>query len=123
MALQGSALALGDSRACLLDEFGKVNNEDRYEIRVDVEFKSPQYQIIVSYCSDFSRVIILEGMERRSICSKPTLQADRCSVISAANPVEGNFNCLHANDTDILYLQTIRTHQTQTNANTFLSFK
>jgi DNA replicative helicase MCM subunit Mcm2 (Cdc46/Mcm family) len=115
MALQGSALALGDSRACLLDEFGKVNNEDRYEIRFDVEFNSPQYQIIISSCLDFSRVIILEGMERRSIscffCSKPTLQADRCSVISAVNPVEGNFSFFHASDTDILCPQTIRLKQ------------
>jgi DNA replicative helicase MCM subunit Mcm2 (Cdc46/Mcm family) len=36
MALQEGALALGDRCTCLLDEFGKVNIEDRYEMLFDV---------------------------------------------------------------------------------------
>jgi DNA replicative helicase MCM subunit Mcm2 (Cdc46/Mcm family) len=77
---------------CLLDEFGKVNNE-----------------LISS--SEFSSEIILESMEQRCISiSKEflTLQADRCSIIAAANRVEGIFSCVHVGDTGVLYLQIIR---------------
>jgi hypothetical protein len=66
MALQECALALGNRGTCLLDEFCKVKNEDRYEIHFDVvliEFNSPQYQILLSSSLDFPRVIILHGME------------------------------------------------------------
>jgi hypothetical protein len=66
MALQGCALTLGNRGTCLLDEFCKVKNEDRYEIHFDVvliEFNSPQYQILLSSSLDFPRVIILHGME------------------------------------------------------------
>jgi hypothetical protein len=66
MALQGCALTLGNRGTCLLDEFCKFKNEDRYEILRDVvqiQFNSPQYQILISFSLEFPRVIILQGME------------------------------------------------------------
>lgn len=79
--LEGGALVLADKGVCLIDEFDKMTDQDRYVLQL------LYYNFSTS---------IHEAMEQQSISiSKAgivcTLQA-RCAVIAAANPKTGRYN-------------------------------
>ena len=83
--LEGGALVLADKGVCLIDEFDKMNDKDRYGDQSHINIHCDNNN------KSITRTSIHEAMEQQTISiSKAgivtTLQA-RCSVIAAANPI------------------------------------
>jgi DNA replication licensing factor MCM2 len=89
--LEGGALVLADKGVCMIDEFDKMNDKDRYARTFPRGLPKP-----LTYAHILCRTSIHEAMEQQTISiSKAgivtTLRA-RCSVIAAANPVRGRYD-------------------------------
>lgn len=78
----GGALVLADNGVCLIDEFDKMNDQDRTSIHEAME----QQSISVSKAGI---VTTLQGFH---LFLFPQIIKARCSVIAAANPVKGRYD-------------------------------
>lgn len=88
--LEGGALVMADKGVCLIDEFDKMSDQDRWVSNQDGVSGNVFIHTMLNSTS------IHEAMEQQSISiSKAgivtTLQA-RCAVIAAANPLFGKYN-------------------------------
>lgn len=88
--LEGGALVLADKGVCLIDEFDKMNDQDRTSIH--------EVRLLITrvLCRADAELCILQAMEQQSISiSKAgivtTLQA-RCAIVAAANPIGGRYD-------------------------------
>lgn len=94
--LEGGALVLADRGVCLIDEFDKMNDQDRCDGRSTTLLWCRAHLVCGCTLSLSPRTSIHEAMEQQTISiSKAgivtSLQA-RCSVIAAANPIGGRYD-------------------------------